>query len=235
MATPQSVSQVSVGQPKIGHRTYLSTQHLWMAEHCSEYASSYEERFASDEPKFHIHLRGHVLATISEAVAFLEALVNELLEDAHGGHPGSIQELDPQLRQGLSEYWRISNGNDSILSKYEMVRNIAGLTPYDRGTNPLQDVHLLVRLRNWQVHYRPTTVWDDQPHSLESQLRGKFGESPLMATAGNPWFPDKALGAPCAVWCVSAARAFAEEFTTALEYEPNYKRVNHPKTEPERE
>lgn len=232
MATLRSGSSLSVNEVLIGHRTYLSTQHLWMTEHCAQFAETYEARRREEKPAFHIHLRGHVLAAITESVAFLEALVNELLEDCHGEHPGHIEVLNEELRRKLGEYWRISGGNDSILSKYETVRNLAGQSGYDRGGDPYQSANLLVKLRNWQVHFKPTTIWGSEPHSLQKQLQGRFTESPLMSGTGNPWFPDKALGGSCARWCLTTVRAFADDFVTSLSYTPNYVMVNNPRDEP---
>lgn len=109
---------------------------------------------------------------------------------------------------------------------------LAGIEPYDRGSAPYEDVALLVRLRNWQVHYRSRTITPSDTAGLGPKLAGRFEESRLMADAGNPFFPDKALGAPCARWCVSSARDFADDFVRRVKYRANYQMVDHPHEPP---
>lgn len=100
----------SASDLEVGHRSYLSTQHLWMAEHCTRLATAYENDHANGAPSFHIYLRGYVLTVIMESVAFLEALINELLADAHEKQPGHIDALTESARQSLGRYWKTSAG-----------------------------------------------------------------------------------------------------------------------------
>jgi hypothetical protein len=53
-------------------------------------------------------------------------------------------------------------------------------------------------------------------------LAGKFRGSALMRGAGNPWFPDHALGAGCATWAWRSAQAFADEFSARMDIKFNY-------------
>lgn len=94
---------------------------------------------------------------------------------------------------------------------------------------------LLITLRNWQIHYYPSNISDSDPHKLQAKLERKFEPNALMASSGNTWFPDKALGAACSEWAVRSALAFAfaDNFVTTFKYEPNYRKVAHPIDPPE--
>jgi hypothetical protein len=220
---------MTVGIPSLSMRSYLSTHHLWMAEHCARLARDYEYQHRSSRASFHIHLRGYVLACITESVAFVEALINELFTDVHEGYSESksIKFLDEDVLSRMKGYWGLTNSGRSvdILTKFDMARLLRGIALLDKGTEPFQSMKLLIALRNWQVHYYPSSVSEDSPHTLQAKLENRFEPNALIAGSGNAWFPDKALGAGCAKWAVATARAFADDFVGAFAYEPNYRKV----------
>jgi hypothetical protein len=231
-AEPASVV-VEVPPVRVTMRSYLSSQHLWMARHCAEYATSYEARHDADRPAFHIHQRGYVLAAITESVAFTEALINEFFLDVHDSHGERYDSLSSKTSAFIASYWQIagSGNNVALLTKYEMARLLGHGTRYDKGAEPYQSMKALIDLRNWQLHYRPKSVGGDDAYDIAKRLAGRFPDCRLMTGSGNAWFPDKALGAGCANWAVATATRFADDFVEALEVEPNYRVVQHP-TEP---
>jgi hypothetical protein len=83
----------------------------------------------------------------------------------------------------------------------------------------------LIKLRNMLVHFRPETASAADIQGIEKQLASKFDENPLMAGAGNPYFPDKCLGAACAQWAAWVAKSFVDEAFSRLGVQPNYQRV----------
>lgn len=220
---------MTVGIPSISMRSYFSTHHLWMAKHCARLARDYEDEHQGGRASFHIHLRGYVLACITESVAFAEALINELFTDIHEGHSESksIKFLDEHAQIRIKGYWSLANSGRSvdILTKFDMARLLRGKAPLDKGGEPYQSMKLLIALRNWQVHYYPSNVSEDSPHALQAKLERRFQPNALMTGSGNAWFPDKALGAGCAEWAVATARAFADDFVDTFAYEPNYRKV----------
>jgi hypothetical protein len=76
------------------------------------------------------------------------------------------------------------------------------------------------------MHYKPESYGGEVQHKFLQQLRGKFSENPLMAGAGNPYFPDKCLGSSCATWTVYSVKKVADEFFRRLNISPNYQRVS---------
>jgi len=46
-----------------------------------------------------------------------------------------------------------------------------------------------------------------------------------MAEMGNPYFPDKCLGAGCAEWAVVSAKSFADDFCSRLDIQANYQKA----------
>lgn len=65
----------------VSMRGYFSTQHLWSAEHSTRLAAELEAAHTG-EARFSIRHRSYVLGAVGEAVAFLEAFINELFQDA---------------------------------------------------------------------------------------------------------------------------------------------------------
>jgi hypothetical protein len=96
-----------------------------------------------------------------------------------------------------------------MFEKFDLALVFTGQERFNHGGAPHQDAALLVRLRNYLVHYKPEGVSVALPHKLGEALSGKFPGSGLMQGSGNPWFPDHSLGAGCAMWALRSARAFA--------------------------
>ena len=75
-------------------RSYYSTLFLAAAQDAADRAEDVEDRLiAADETRFSLELRGHVLSAVILSVAFIEATINEALQDAHDDHrcPGANQ------------------------------------------------------------------------------------------------------------------------------------------------
>ena len=102
---------------------------------------------------------------------------------------------------------------------------MAGHETFDAGSEPLQSAALTIKLRNLLIHFKPETISVINAPKLESQLVNKFPQNSLMAGSGNPFFPDKCLGAGCVNWTVQSAKGFADETFRRLALEPNYQRV----------
>ncbi|MFB9384360.1 hypothetical protein ACFFTK_14565, partial [Pseudonocardia petroleophila] len=223
-----------VDSVKVTMRSYLSTAHLWMARHCAAYTSKYETQHKAERSAFHIHQRAYVMSAVTEAVAFVEALINEFFTDIHDSHADRYDSLGPEVLATIRGYWSIagSGNNVSVLTKYEMALLLCGKPAYDKGAEPYQSMKAAIDLRNWQIHYRPKNVGDESSYDVAKRLVGKFPDCALMAGSGNAWFPDRALGAGCAQWAVSSALAFADHFVETLGVEPNYRIVQHPDEPP---
>jgi hypothetical protein len=205
-------------------RTYLSSHYLWAAEHFAALARKVESH--PSRVGFDLRHRSYVVAAISQSAAFAEALINELLKDAADSQLGYLATVEPSVLQGLAAYWDTDEGFSRILSKYQVALVVARRPPLNNGEQPYQDMALLLELRNILVHFRPETVSSAATQKIDKKLKGKFEIDPALKDMGNPFFPDKCLGAGCAAWSVSAARAFTDEFCRCLEITPNYQQIN---------
>jgi hypothetical protein len=211
-------------------RNYFSTQLLWAAEHNADLARQIEEAHDGAESRFDMEHRCYVLASIVTSAAFLEALINELFQDAYDEHgtsgDGYIAPIAEDARRRMSDLWRNTDFGRRLetLAKFDLALSAAGLPSLDPGGPPYQAARLLVQLRNAIVHYRPEDLSADDPHAIEKRLRHRFPDNALMAGSGNPWWPDHCLGAGCATWACTSALALADHVGDALAIRPNYKR-----------
>ncbi len=156
------------------------------------------------------------------AVASLEALVNEILTDAAEGKATAVQGLSPAQLGDIRKLVALPQTDRlSILEKYDAIHISLTESPLDKGKEPYQSLRLLIKLRNALVHFFPESVPSDSTreadeiHELEKSLRGRFPDNPRVSP-GNPWYPDKCLGAGCAQWAVDTSRTFADAFCSSL-------------------
>lgn len=218
----------------ISMRHYLSLSHLsaaaLFAKQCSDVESiAGATPFDSQERRQH---NAYAVSSVIVSAAFLEATINELFSDCADEHRTQrIAALQAQILMG--RLWKKGiprTASYSILEKYEIALELNGKSAINSGANPYQDAKLLVELRNALVHYEPETVVSHsgheapKPHKFEKRFSGKFDINPLTGL-GNPFYPDKLLGAGCAQWAVTAAVAFTDEFFHRLGTTPTYEHV----------
>ncbi|WP_087863767.1 hypothetical protein [Comamonas thiooxydans] len=210
---------------RFAFRSYLSVNHLSaaaiFAKQCKEIeASARTAQIGSDGFRQHTAL---VVSSVILSAAFLEATINELFSDCADEH---MRHIDPTLPAGnlMGRLWKKNvprTAAYSILEKYEIALELNGKQNFALGASPYQDVKLLVELRNALIHFEPETVdgpSDDgaaKVHKFEKRFAGKFPTNPLVKQ-GNPFYPDKLLGAGCAEWAVKSSLAFADEFFARL-------------------
>ncbi|EPD43268.1 MULTISPECIES: hypothetical protein [Delftia] len=218
----------------ISMRHYLSIQHLLasalFSKQCQELeATAFLTPFDSIERTRH---KSYAISSIMVSAAFLEATINELFADCADGH--STARLSPLPARGLmGRLWARSIPRTAaypILEKYDIALELNDKEPFDPGINPYQDAKLLTELRNALIHYEPETIvaigGDEtrKPHKFEKRLRGKFALNSLTG-AGNPFYPDKVLGAGCAEWAVKTAVDFTDAFFGRLGIPATYDHV----------
>jgi hypothetical protein len=128
-------SEEAFGSFTVSMRGYLSTQHLWSAEHFTRLAAELEAAHTG-EARFSIRHRSYVLGALGEAVAFLEAFVNELFQDAADATkadpvPGTavrLRGLSDDLVQLMAAYWNSTDEGERVrtLGKYDAARLFVG-------------------------------------------------------------------------------------------------------------
>jgi len=217
------------GAPTILSRSYLSSHHLWAARHFLRLASEIEATH-SGRSTFNIAHRSYVTSSILCSVAFLEAAVNELFQDAYDGHDGYTKHLEKHVLKSLGGLWQLSGENQnrspwSILEKYQAALLCGGAEMLSSAEQTYQNAALLIRLRNSLVHYKPATLGGGKDHRLAGSLKGKFESNRLFEGSGNPFFPDKCLGRGCAEWAINASVHLADEVFRQLGVAPNYQVV----------
>lgn len=221
----------------IHSRVYLSTGHLKNAAHFARLTGEIEQHTKFTWGTFKPH-EAYAMGAVLSSVAFLEAAVNELYADAaDDSHPSEIvrsigegyaMEMPKDVRGLLAGLWgteRFRMGART-LEKYEIALRIAGAAGFDRGTQPYQDVALLIKLRNALIHFEPQShhEGEDEPTRFEEKLSGKFSLNPLAAPPINPlgkdplqpFLPHKCLGYGCAMWALQSSVAFTEEFFSRM-------------------
>lgn len=215
-------------------RHYLSMSHLsaaaLFARQCKEIESTAHET-PIDSPQRRQH-NACAISSVVVSAAFLEATINEIFSDCSDAHSTErIAALPASTLMG--RLWTKGiprTASYSIIEKYEIALELNGKQTFNAGTSPCQDVKLLIELRNALIHYEPETIVSHsgsetpQLHKFEKRLKGKFPVNPLTGL-GNPFYPDKVLGAGCAQWAVCAAVAFTDDFFQKLGITPTYEHV----------
>lgn len=213
-----------MGTPRISVRDYMAGQHLWNARYeawlCREREDKILTKAGVDRPH-----RSHAMAAVLSAVAFLEAMVNEIWQDAADSQPGQrtshTQGISDPALTIMRELWTGKEHAEramSTLSKYQLALVCAGQDRIIKGKEPYQSVDVLIDLRNELGHFKPRWWHGDGTDearylaSLRDKLAGRENRQPI----GNPWYPHKVLGAGCADWACNSAIDFTREWHSRI-------------------
>src|SRR3546814_9894743 len=111
------------------------------------------------------------VSSVIVSTAFLEATINELFSDCADAH--STERIAAlQTKHLMGRLWEKGIPRTAaypILDKYEIALELNDKSPIDSGTNPYQDVKLLVELRNALIHYEPRS--EEHTSELQSLMR----------------------------------------------------------------
>ena len=208
---------------RIEIRHYITSQHLWTARREAWLCRNREDQLLNDGNVDQRH-RSHAITAVLSAVAFLEAFINAIWQDAADSEPGKhthyTDGIPDDAMATMRELW---NGKDqaermmSLLSKFQVALVCAGHERIDEGAEPFQSADVLVDLRDELVHFKPR--WHSNEDDTKFEKRFKRFEKGLKSKItpqrenrqpiGLPWFPNKALGAGCADWACESSIAFA--------------------------
>jgi hypothetical protein len=205
-------------------RVYLSVGHLKNASHFARLTGEIEQHteFVWGTIKPH---EAYAMSAVLSSVAFLEASVNELYADAAGDSvpseilrsigTGYAMEMPKDVRSILAILWTTERFRMTArtLEKFQVALKAAGQEQFDKGSQPYQDVALLIRLRNALIHFKPESRHHgDVPADLERKLGGKFALNPLAPNDPLlPFLPHKCLGYGCALWALKSSVAFTKD------------------------
>jgi hypothetical protein len=200
----------------VASRHYVAGQHLWSARHHARLCAELEAE-KTGKTAFDIEHRAYAVSAVLSAVVFLEALVNETFQDAADGNVSRIAPLDYRCIELMGEFWNSPKGRRAgVLRKFQKALLLADRKQLNPDAAPYQDAKLLIDIRNRLVHFRPVWMTAGEETEEEAQVKDKFAQNALMAGMGNPWFPDKCLGAGCAQWSWKTSLALADEWTKRL-------------------
>lgn len=210
------MSNVTLSVPKIGVRDYMAGQHLWTARREAWLCRNREDQLLNDGNLDRRH-RSHAITAVLSAVAFLEAFINAAWQDAADSKTGESTAYTNGIADDaiaiMRELWIGKDQAErmlSLLSKFQVALVGAGHERIDEGAEPFQSANLLVDLRNVLVHFKPQWHWSDEDLKFVARLRSVVRpELENRQPIGNPWFPNKALGAGCAEWACKTSIGFA--------------------------
>lgn len=168
------------------------------------------------------------LSAILSSVAFLESTINELYSDA-ADNAYFFNDIDNEtLLKNIGEKWNNENYFDRtpMVLKYQKILAIAEKPLFDENDPVFSDIHTLIDIRNYLIHYRREWIVvpmgnvsgdrrESQGEKFEKKLENKFAENPL-ASKNQPFFPEKCFGHGCAEWAVKTCLAFTDEFFCKL-------------------
>jgi hypothetical protein len=223
-------STAVVYAPTILTKSVLSNYHLQAAALFARQAKALEDEHAGKDwsivgPTISPEHRAHVVGSIMLTVAYMEALINEIMSDAYDYPDGYSTVLNSADVAKIGAWWqRKKSKRAGILKKYQVALQCMHKQKFPEDEAPFQVVRDVIELQNELVHYKPEFLNAASPssHGLE-RLDGKFPHNRLFpASTGNPFFPDKCLGHGCAEWCFNAALAFTSEFYNRSGLEPRH-------------
>jgi hypothetical protein len=106
-------------------------------------AGTIEPDTPAQESKLDIRHRSYVMGAVLESVAFVEAFINELLQDAADNHPSYVNAMPVSWREAWALLWsETRDGNAPLLLKFQLALIAAGAAPFDRGAPPYQSSEL---------------------------------------------------------------------------------------------
>lgn len=205
----------------IGTRPRFARGHFIAARQMANLAKKLESKLvAKGQLGRSGRLQSFAVSAITESVAFLEALVNEIWQyaiDADANTNPNLWGMGTEaidLVRRFDSYERLERALNT-LGKYDLVLACAGKPPLDISRRPGQDIGPLIKLRNALTHYKPEMQWSNKVHKLEQRLSHLVPANPVMQNA-LPWFPDQVLCAGVAEWAWQRSREFAMDWQQSL-------------------
>ncbi|MFF0635160.1 hypothetical protein ACFYTS_21965 [Nocardia sp. NPDC004151] len=179
--------------------------------------------------------RSYAMAAVKFSASFLESLVNDLFSDAADPDVSTHGRMTRFSAKEISDMATIWNDTEvkktsrqlRLTDKYQESLAIAGAPRFVGNDAVYRGFNELTYLRNALVHFK--VGWQlagakqNQASSIEKLLKPKFAEN--KQKIGQPWFPNKCLGAGCARWACDSATAFADEWLTRMSLPLDYRHV----------
>ncbi|WP_280256178.1 hypothetical protein [Nocardia wallacei] len=213
---PTAAVTIDVGlSVSVAIRGYLASQHLWAARRAAREARQIENRLAGSGHAS-VELEAATTNAIFLSVAFIEASVNEVLQDLAESEPGKLNSrcagIGEDTARMVRALWqqpaRLERAG--VLEKYQVALAAAHQPPLDAGQKPFQWAKKLIGLRNALIHFKPEWQADDEQHAQEKELKGLFATSTIFTGPVQPWYPRACLATGCAEWANATAVDFVD-------------------------
>jgi hypothetical protein len=189
-------------------RSNYAVIHQRAAGHAARAARAVEE--ANDTSKLGAwfdELMIHVPVTVVMAAAALEANANEIIQDI----------LDRSLPSPRCTLLKdlLDERTGGVMDKYRRLALQLDKLP-DQGSFAWQNADLLVRLRNFFVHFKP--AWDHQAgvHEDSNLVKQLAERIPLVKSYQGSMMPYRFLNCACARWAVVSAKTFSADFSNLI-------------------
>lgn len=210
-ATPRGGRAGYAGEDSTWSRDRLSRHHIISAHNFAESADQLEQSDPGEQPvEEKWRYRAYVTAAVLSAAGYLEAAINELYLELQKVTQSEDSHLRHELALLVSAWPQIVNS--PVLQKYQIALSVTDADQYNEDASPYAEAEGLMRLRDALLSY--SADWDDsrgRHQVLEARLKDAFKPSPMVSSQ-RPWFPDRCLGAGCAMWAVKTAQLFANDF-----------------------
>jgi len=231
-------------------REYLSCFHLHACRLHVENSRIIEEKLRGNElsvehrDKLFMEYHSYSLSAVLTSCAYFEATINELFSDAcakQGGyidhrefwqpHPDDVNKdcelgilpMKPELRQKLEQAVLSREiGNCRYQTdRYNLALKLAGKREIRQNEAVLQDMIILVKLRNDLTHYRPQTtelLFDTKNNIMNAHTwEWLLDRLPSNDVCKFMFAPQKFLNYTVAKWAKETSTNFTAEFFRRLE------------------
>ena len=206
-------------------RAYLSYNHIRSACFFAKKLLEVETSCLKEKSDELVELHStYASSVVIRTVAFLEATVNEFFSDVSDNF-FDPKLVDQDLHILVKKLWESGIPRTAaypIVDKYQIGLALCKKEAFDKGTSPYQDIEMLVRFRNYLIHYEPE--WQIMPESgnrsehlskLEKHLNWKFDLNPIYPKNSVP-FPLSHYSYSAAKWSISNSILFVDNFFSKL-------------------
>ncbi|MCX5046583.1 hypothetical protein OG921_25760 [Aldersonia sp. NBC_00410] len=224
-APAEAVSAVFAATVSV--RGYMANHHLWWAQRQATICAEREAALvAKGDNNIDFEHRMLAVGAVMAAVAFLEAHVNELFQDAAESPPGGgtyrTQGLSDDAITLMRELWS-GDVRAPVLDKYQRALVYVRQSKLAPDAEPYRSADNLMKLRNALVHFVPETQQSDAEHKLTKRLMSSKAFVMNRQAVGSPAFPNKVIAAGCARWACDSAMALVDEWQQRMGLEADYR------------
>lgn len=160
--------------------------------------------------------KSFVAGSIMQSVAALESEAWSILNHGPGHHLGS-NGLDNEAKEILSII-ADSLEKEPILDRYNLILQLTKRKKLDLGAQPMQDLRLLIGLRNEITHFKSLLTKEMDNKKLLNALEEKDSTRPSFFPQGHMnFFPHICLNHIRAKWAVDTAVAFIDYYYKEME------------------